>query len=103
MIRDHVRWAHNLHDRLAATPGVEILTAPDLSLFTFRREGALDADTIAHVSAINDDGRIYLTQTRVDGRLVIRFQAGSHAMREADIDIAYAAILDGLGLQAEER
>ncbi|KEO51417.1 pyridoxal phosphate-dependent decarboxylase family protein [Thioclava indica] len=103
MIRDHVRWAHNLHDRLAATSGVEIVTAPVLSLFSFRRDGASDADTIAHVSAINDDGRIYLTQTRVAGRLVIRFQAGSHAMREADIDIAYAAILDGLGLQAEER
>lgn len=101
MIRDHVRWAGMLHDRLAATPGVEIVTAPVLSLFSFRRAGASDDDTISHLSAINDDGRIYLTQTRVGSQLAIRFQAGSFAMREADIDIAYSAILDGLGLSQE--
>ncbi|MFC6760172.1 hypothetical protein ACFQFQ_12805 [Sulfitobacter porphyrae] len=27
------------------------------------------------MNRINDDGRIYLTQTRIDGALVIRFQA----------------------------
>lgn len=100
VIRDHVRWSTALCERLRATEGVEIVTEPVLSLFSFRRAGAADTDTIAHVTAINDNGRIYLTQTKVADRLAIRFQAGSFAMTEADADIAYDAICEGLGLPA---
>jgi aromatic-L-amino-acid decarboxylase len=103
MIRDHVAWSRALCERLRAVEGVEIVTEPVLSLFSFRRAGAGDAETLAHLAAINDDGRIYLTQTRVGERLAIRFQAGSFAMTRDDIDIAEAAILDGLGLTAGER
>lgn len=98
IIRDHVRWSRALCERLRATEGIEIVTEPVLSLFSFRRAGVSDEDTIAHVSAINDDGRIYLTQTSTGGRIAIRFQAGSFAMTEADTDVAYEAICDGLNL-----
>ena len=44
-----------------------------LSLFTFRHQARDERETDDHnlalVNAINDDGRIYLTQTRVDGRV----------------------------------
>ncbi len=96
IMRNHIRWAEELCEMLRNTPDVEIVTEPILSLFTFRRAGASDPETIAAVNAINDDGRIYLTQTDVDGRSAIRFQAGSFAMQEADIAIAHAAICDGL-------
>ncbi|WBU57360.1 pyridoxal phosphate-dependent decarboxylase family protein [Paracoccus sediminicola] len=94
MIRNHVRWSQALADRLARTPGFEITTPPVLSLFSFRQTGADDAQTIALLNAINDDGRIYLTQTRAAGRVVIRFQAGQFDCTEEDIDIAYRAITD---------
>lgn len=96
MIRNHVGWAEALAARLRETPGFEIVTEPILSLFSFRHLAGPDVDrhNIALVSAINDDGRIYLTQTRVDGKIAIRFQAGSFEMREADIDIAYHAITE---------
>ncbi|HQU68740.1 MAG TPA: pyridoxal-dependent decarboxylase [Albidovulum sp.] len=97
MIRNHVRWSQSLAERLRGTEGWEVVTEPMLSLFTFRRAGAEDADTIALLKRINDEGRIYLTQTRVQGSLAIRFQAGSWAMTGADIDIAYRAILDAAG------
>ena len=48
----------------------------------------------AMVDAINDDGRTYLTQTVLDGRKVIRFQAGQFETAEGDLDIAFDAILD---------
>jgi aromatic-L-amino-acid decarboxylase len=94
IIRNHVRWAEALAERLRVAPGFEIVTEPVLSLFTFRHAGGADSDAhnIALVNAINEDGRIYLTQTRVDGAIAIRFQAGSFEMTEADIDIAYEAI-----------
>lgn len=108
MIRNHVDWAVRLHDRLALEPDIEIVTAPVLSLFAFRHvpagaDGpgatrpdakALDAHNLALVGAINDDGRIYLTQTEHDGRAAIRFQAGQFDMRAEDADVAFETILD---------
>ncbi|HSG54440.1 MAG TPA: aspartate aminotransferase family protein, partial [Paracoccaceae bacterium] len=44
--------------------------------------------------AINDDGRIYLTQTRVDGAIAIRFQCGQAEMEERDVDTAYDVITE---------
>ena len=96
VLRNHVRWARALHDRLAAEPGFEIVTAPMWSLFSFRYvpddAGDLDALNQRLVDAINADGRIYLTQTRVDGALVIRFQAGSFETTEADVMMALDVI-----------
>jgi uncharacterized Fe-S radical SAM superfamily protein PflX len=51
------------------------VTEPRLSLFSFALE--TEAATEALLQRINDDGRIYLTQTRVDGRFAIRVQVGS--------------------------
>jgi aromatic-L-amino-acid decarboxylase len=98
MIRNHVAWSKRLCERLAAEPDFEIVTEPMLSLFSFRHvpEGVTDGDAhnLALVNAINDDGRIYLTQTRVDGRAVIRFQAGQFETTEADVDTAFDVITE---------
>lgn len=96
MIRNHVRWSEALASRLAEVPGFEIVTEPMLSLFTFRHqacnESLGDEHNLALVEAINDDGRIYLTQTRVDGRVAIRFQVGQFETCEADVDGAFDVI-----------
>lgn len=99
VIRNHVRWSQELAERLRKEPGFEIVTEPVLSLFSFRHSGGADRDAhnIALVNAINEDGRIYLTQTRVDGAIAIRFQAGSFEMTESDIEIAFAAITEIAG------
>jgi aromatic-L-amino-acid decarboxylase len=96
MIRNHVRWSRQLAERLAEHRDFEIVTAPMLSLFSFRHlsEGDPDAHTIALVNAINDDGRIYLTQTRVDGRVAIRFQAGQFDMTQEDAETAFEVIVE---------
>lgn len=97
-LRNHVTWARQLHDKLAAEPDFEIVTPPMWSLFTFRYapEGAGDPDALnlRLVNAINDDGRIYLTQTRVDGALVIRFQAGQFETTEEDVMMAHGVITE---------
>ncbi|ANP36670.1 amino acid decarboxylase [Phaeobacter gallaeciensis] len=97
-LRNHVNWSVQLHDKLAATPDFEIVTPPMWSLWTFRYapKGAkdLDALNLSLVNAINDDGRIYLTQTRVDGDLVIRFQAGQFETTESDVMMAHDVITE---------
>jgi len=98
MIRNHVAWSQALADRLAREPDFEIVTEPMLSLFSFRHQAPSGVDADAHnlalVSAINDDGRIYLTQTGVNGRVAIRFQAGSFDTTEADVMGAFDVITE---------
>ncbi len=84
-LRNHVAWSRALADRLRADPAFEIVTEPVLSLFTFRLAGRDDAAQLAFVNRVNDDGRIYLTQTKVDGRMVVRFQVGQFDATEADV------------------
>jgi aromatic-L-amino-acid decarboxylase len=63
---DLAEW---LHRRLAAEPGIEILAAPQLSLFAFRLhppdrdDAALDELNRRFLDAINRRGRVYLTST----------------------------------------
>jgi aromatic-L-amino-acid decarboxylase len=98
MIRNHVAWSQALAKRLAAEPDFEIVTEPFLSLFSFDHKVPDGVDQESHtqrlVAAINNDGRIYLTQTRVGGRLVIRFQAGQFETTADDIDVAFATIVE---------
>lgn len=98
MIRAHVAWSEGLAVRLAGEPDFEIVSQPMLSLFSFRHRPEMDHDADEHnlrlVNAINDDGRIYLTQTRVDGRVAIRFQVGQFETTSADVDAAFTVITE---------
>ena len=98
MLRNHVKWSQALAEKLRARPDFEIVTEPVLSLFTFRfaPQGGdnLDELNLRLINAINDDGRIYLTQTRTQDKFVIRFVAGQFDATEDDINTAYDVILE---------
>jgi aromatic-L-amino-acid/L-tryptophan decarboxylase len=83
MIRNHVAWSAQVCDALRHIPGVTITTEPALSLFTFALD--TDAATEGLLTRINDDGRVYLTQTRYNGRYVIRVQVGSFNCTKDDV------------------
>ena len=63
---------------LAALPGIEIVTPPMLTVVVFRYHDPLLDDTTLNslnrrlLAAINRRRHVYLTPTRLDGRLVIR-------------------------------
>jgi aromatic-L-amino-acid/L-tryptophan decarboxylase len=98
MIRNHILWSQQLAKRLSAQADFRIVSAPMLSLFSFRHEPQgqtnLNAHNLKLINAINDDGRIYLTQTKVEDETVIRFQAGSFDMTEADAHMAFDVIIE---------
>jgi aromatic-L-amino-acid decarboxylase len=89
-----VAWAKDLAEKLSQHPQFEIVTAPVLSLFTFRLIGRDDAAQIAFVNRINDDGRIYITQTNVDGQIAVRFQIGQFDVTQDDVQFAYDVICE---------
>jgi aromatic-L-amino-acid/L-tryptophan decarboxylase len=90
-IRNHIAWAREACDAIAALPGLEIVTEPRFSLFTFALADG-DAATADLLERINADGRTYLTQTRHDGRYVIRFQVGQFDCTRADVMKAVSVI-----------
>ncbi|WP_217574700.1 aspartate aminotransferase family protein [Mesorhizobium sp. GbtcB19] len=96
MIRNHVAWSEGLAVQLAREADFELVSEPMLSLFSFRHRAPSGTDPDEHnlrlVDAINTDGRIYLTQTRVDGRVAIRFQAGQFESTAEDVDAAFNVI-----------
>ncbi|MEM7045152.1 MAG: pyridoxal-dependent decarboxylase [Pseudomonadota bacterium] len=96
MIRNHVEMADHLARKIETYPDFELTTRPSLSLFTFRYAPAgiddLDDLNARLLQAINDDGRIYLTQTRYNGDYVIRFQVGQLYTTTADVELAWEVI-----------
>ncbi|MEP3848173.1 MAG: pyridoxal-dependent decarboxylase [Paracoccaceae bacterium] len=92
-IRNHVSWANELCETIRAIDGFEIVTDPILSLFSFRCPGS-DEDQQKLVDALNDDGRIYLTQGSLLGRKIIRFSVGQFDTTRDDVIMAADVIQD---------
>ncbi len=92
-IRNHVAWAEAAATALAALPGVEISTPPSLALFSFALTDG-DAATEALLQRLNDDGRVYLTQTRHQGRYVIRVSVGGWATTREDVMLLSDLVAD---------
>lgn len=92
-IRNHVLWAEEAAQAVAALPGVQIVTPPSLSLFTFALTAG-DGATEALLARINDDGRIYLTPTKVQGRPVIRVQVGQFDCTRDDVAMIATVVAD---------
>ncbi len=92
-IRNHVLWASEVCEKVSSIEGFEITTTPILSLFSFRCLGD-DEDQQRLVDAINDDGRIYLTQGQHEGRKVIRFQVGQFDTTREDVLMAAVVVED---------
>jgi aromatic-L-amino-acid decarboxylase len=101
LLRDHIAWTADLAARIAAEPDFELITPARLALLTFRYrpqalddEAALDRLNERLLHALNDDGRLYLTQTRVRGRYVIRFAIGQLYTTREHVQRAWQVITD---------
>jgi aromatic-L-amino-acid decarboxylase len=98
MLRDHIAWTAELAETIRGERDFELTTPPKLALLTFRyrrpgREGeALDRLNERLLNALNDDGRVYLTQTRVRDCYVIRFAIGQLYTTRAHVQRAWQVI-----------
>ena len=90
-IRNHIAWAQEVCDEIRKIDGFEIVTEPILSLFSFRCPGD-DVDQQRLVDALNDDGRIYLTQGSFRDQKIIRFQVGQFDTTRDDVMMAHSVI-----------
>ncbi|HSA83112.1 MAG TPA: pyridoxal-dependent decarboxylase [Geminicoccaceae bacterium] len=99
LLRDHIAWTDELAERIRAAPDFELTSPPSLALLTFRYrppgiedDEALDRLNERLLHALNDSGHLYLTQTRVRGRYVIRFAIGQLYTTRAHVERAWQVI-----------
>lgn len=95
----HCRLACEL---LAADPRIQIVTEPELSVFTFRVRGGAEAGRRLW-QAILRDGTLLLSSTQIQGGFALRWCVVSHRTTAADIELAVARVrglLDQLDTQS---
>nr|HPI73584.1 pyridoxal-dependent decarboxylase [bacterium] len=74
-IRRHVRWAQTFAGWVSENEAFELTAPPPLNLVCFRLRGS-DALNQTLMDRLNQSGRLYLTHTKLNDRLVLRFCVG---------------------------
>jgi aromatic-L-amino-acid decarboxylase len=95
-LRGHIALAQEFASWIAAQPGWEIAAPHPLSVVCFRAVPdatldplALDALNLAIVDAVNATGEVYLSTTRLNGRIVIRLAIGNERTTRDDVALAW--------------
>ncbi|HSU14443.1 pyridoxal phosphate-dependent decarboxylase family protein [Longimicrobium sp.] len=94
-IREHVRLARELAGWIDAEPFWERMAPTPLSLVVFRHRpaGMGEEETDAHneriMAAVNESGRIFISHTRLHGRIALRLAIGNLRTQEPHVRAAW--------------
>jgi aromatic-L-amino-acid decarboxylase len=97
-LRRHIALAQTFAGWVAGEPPWEVVAPHPLSVVCFRHADpglsgdALDAHTAAIVDAVNATGEVFLSTTRLHGRLVIRLAIGNDRTTEEDVAAAWTLL-----------
>lgn len=100
-IRNHVAWAQELARWIEAAGDFELLAPHPLSVVCFRHAPAglkdggagLDEHNQRLVDEINRDGFAFLSTTRLNGRLAVRFAIGNARTKHDDVRETWELVL----------
>ena len=98
-VRDHVRLASEFARAVGQDHRFEVVAPVPLNLVCFRLRGGDEANQRL-LDRLNGSGELFLTHTRLDGRLVLRLSIGATYTEQRHVDQAWAAIqraADGIG------
>ena len=105
-IRNHIALAQELAAWIEDEPGWSVAAPHPLSVVCFRYapdaangDAADDARNLAIMDAVNATGEVYLSSTRLHGRVVLRIAIGNERTTRADVRLAW----DLLRREAEQR
>jgi aromatic-L-amino-acid/L-tryptophan decarboxylase len=74
-LEEKLLLARHFHERMRLEEGFEVGPLPDLSIVAFRylpRRGDPDDFNRKLISAVQEDGRVFLSSTKIDGRFTLR-------------------------------
>jgi aromatic-L-amino-acid decarboxylase len=95
VLRRHIALAQELAGWIEAEPQWEIAAPHPLSVVCFRHApsgldaAAADAHNLAIMEAVNATGDVYLSHTRLDGRIVLRIAIGNERTTRDDVALAW--------------
>jgi aromatic-L-amino-acid decarboxylase len=89
-IREAVRLAGLFSEWVAAEPGWELVSC-NFSLACFRLD-ASDEENEELLNRVNATGEIFISHTRLDGRLVLRLAVGNDRTTEDDVRLAWEVL-----------
>jgi aromatic-L-amino-acid decarboxylase len=95
-IRRHVELVQAFDAWVREDPRFEVATPPSLHLVCFRLQAG-DEATEALLARLNDDGGIYVTHTKVEGRTAIRMSIGNTLTERRHVERAWSLIADVAG------
>lgn len=90
-LEEKLLLARHFHARLGSLPGWEVGPPPDLSVVTFRylpSRGDPDEFNRRLVTAVQDDGKVFMSSTRLDGRFTLRLAVLHFRTHLADVEHA---------------
>jgi len=90
-IREHVRLAQAFASWLRADTRFELVVSPPLNLVCFRLKGGDEANQRL-MDALNRNGDLYLTHTRLNNRLILRLCVGQTNTTERHVEQAWKRI-----------
>jgi aromatic-L-amino-acid decarboxylase len=95
-VREHVRLARLFADWVQSDARFELAAPAPLNLVCFREVGG-DERNQALMDALNRSGDLYLTHTRLQGKLTLRFSIGQTNTQERHVRRAWARIQEEAG------
>ncbi len=98
-IRAHIGYARSLAQKIEGEPDFELLAPVPLAAVCFRYHpagtddpAALDRANSALMEELNRSGRMFITHTRLNGRVALRFVASQTGVTQRHVDEAWELI-----------
>jgi aromatic-L-amino-acid decarboxylase len=88
ILREHIRLAALFEGWIAAEPGWALCAPRPFSLVCFRLDGD-DKRNEELLQRVNASGEIFLSHTKLDGQVVLRFAVGNARTTEDDVRLAW--------------
>jgi len=94
MVSRHLELAAGFARRVEEDPRFELMAPVRFGLVCFRIGGGMDEELLEELNgrlldAMNANGRLYLSHTRLDGKLTLRLAIGSRLTEERHVDGAW--------------
>jgi aromatic-L-amino-acid decarboxylase len=90
-VREHVALAQKFAGWVKDSPDFELAAPAPLNLVCFRHRGGDEANREI-MDRLNGSGELYLTHTKLDGRLTLRMSIGVTATRDRHVEAAWDKI-----------
>jgi aromatic-L-amino-acid decarboxylase len=106
VLRHHIALGQELARWIQAEPQWEIAAPHPLSVVCFRHrppdagDADLDAHNVAIMDAVNATGEVYLSHTKLDGRVVLRIAIGNERTTRDDVALAWELLRKHAGASA---